>query len=544
MSVITEPFHHLRRLGILVVMLALFGAMPALGQSNADLNRLSFNPFIISISPAFSPEVTHYRIVSGVNLNVLQLTARPEDSSARVSVRGVVQTGYFPLPLDPGENNFVIDVESADSTITKQYYLTVVRDSTAEALLPAQVGQFKEYRLVVPSGTGVPTLVGGSFPPGMSLSRTGARLIFGGTPEQKGLYSFAIQGTDPASPIIHYYSILITGGDEQADAAQQSAQVLAESFASSKSAMLAANMFVPGIVDRRQMQGASDAFEGSFSPLDSGLALAFAGSLASVEAARQLATGGIAPDHHTNPFNAWIRGTGQIHNPAGTDRWGRYGVISLGADYMPSQQALFGLSAHFDSLSDPTDTNTTVSGNGWMAGPYASFEIARGVFWDMSLFYGRSTNDLQIDDWTGAFASERWLFDATISGQIELDELLTLTPSLNLGYGAEHADGFVITDSVGTTRNVDGFTSTRLAVTTGLDIARHFELDDGGRLTPRAGIFAALSDGSGSNFSGTVSAGMTWKAPSVWTLDGSVRAGMDGNGLRTLGGSASIKARF
>lgn len=65
---------------------------------------------------------------------------------------------------------------------------------------------------------------------------------------------------------------------------------------------------------------------------------------------------------------------------------GQFGLISLGADYLLSEKAQLGLSFHYDRMTDPSDLDAELSGNGWLAGPYASLELGKGVFWDTRFF--------------------------------------------------------------------------------------------------------------------------------------------------------------
>ena len=97
-------------------------------------------------------------------------------------------------------------------------------------------------------------------------------------------------------------------------------------------------------------------------------------------------------------------------------------MLNLGADYLISEKALFGLSFHLDRMVDPTDADAELTGNGWLAGPYASLEIGKGVFWDTSLLYGGSANDIDTALWDGSFDTKRWMIDTAIKGQWEIGE--------------------------------------------------------------------------------------------------------------------------
>lgn len=48
----------------------------------------------------------------------------------------------------------------------------------------------------------------------------------------------------------------------------------------------------------------------------------------------------------------------------------------------------------YDRITDRTKEDAQLTGNGWLAGPYASLEIGKGVFRDTGLLYGGSANDI------------------------------------------------------------------------------------------------------------------------------------------------------
>ncbi|WP_043626853.1 autotransporter outer membrane beta-barrel domain-containing protein, partial [Ensifer sp. ZNC0028] len=105
-----------------------------------------------------------------------------------------------------------------------------------------------------------------------------------------------------------------------------------------------------------------------------------------------------------------------------------------GADYLVNERALVGLSFHYDYMSDPTDADAELTGNGWLAGPYASFEIGQGVFLDANLLYGGSSNDIDTGIFTGTFDTTRWMADVKLTGEWQLDEITVLTPKLRAVY--------------------------------------------------------------------------------------------------------------
>ncbi|SDN97211.1 autotransporter domain-containing protein [Ensifer sp. YR511] len=115
-------------------------------------------------------------------------------------------------------------------------------------------------------------------------------------------------------------------------------------------------------------------------------------------------------------------------------------MLNLGADYLLWDKALVGLSFHSDRMTDPTDEDAELTGKGWLAGPNASLEIGKGVFWDTSLLYGGSANDID---------TTRWMVDTAINGQWNLDQATVLTPKLRAVYFSETVDEYTVRNGAG-----------------------------------------------------------------------------------------------
>src|SRR5690606_3986004 len=114
-------------------------------------------------------------------------------------------------------------------------------------------------------------------------------------------------------------------------------------------------------------------------------------------------------------------GTFMLHSRSpSNDRWGSFAMLSAGVDYLLTDKILIGLAFHYDRMNDPTDGRTTLAGNGWLLGPYASLEIGSGVFWDSSVFFGGSANTIDMLSWNGEFDTSRWLVDTALEGQWRL----------------------------------------------------------------------------------------------------------------------------
>jgi len=318
---------------------------------------------------------------------------------------------------------------------------------------------------------------------------------------------------------------------------------LVHGFIGARQNLISSTIKVPGLVERRRMEAASDPLTTQVTPSESGLTAYFATSLA------QLAFAGIddgrtAADYAA-PFNIWVDGTLTLHNRAENDgRWGSFAMLNFGADYLLSEKALLGLSFHYDNMSDPTDEDAELTGNGWLAGPYASLEIGDGVFWDTSLLYGGSFNEIDTAFWDGSFETRRWMIDTSISGNLQLDEATVLTPKLRAVYFSERVDDYAIENADGDLIYLDGFNEEQFRVSLGAEIARTFALDGDMVLTPRLGVTGGLSSLDGADAFGSVSAGLSLQTQDAWRIEGGILLDFEGSGQNSVGAKAGISGGF
>ncbi|NLS01744.1 autotransporter domain-containing protein, partial [Rhizobium sp. P38BS-XIX] len=202
---------------------------------------------------------------------------------------------------------------------------------------------------------------------------------------------------------------------------------LVHGFVQSRQNMIANTIEVPGLLQRRQMEKASDPITARMSPSEQGMTLGFSTSLAQMRAAH-------GDGDAASPLNVWISGAFLTHDDKSkkdsTSKWGSFGMVNMGVDYLISEKALVGVSFHYDRMTDPTDQDAELTGNGWLAGPYASLELGKGVFWNGSLRYGGSNNTINTQFWDGGFKTTRWMADTSIEGQWNLDEATTISPKL------------------------------------------------------------------------------------------------------------------
>lgn len=322
----------------------------------------------------------------------------------------------------------------------------------------------------------------------------------------------------------------------------QDIDALVRGFVQTRQSLIASSVRTPGLLERRRAAWSNTPVATGFSSSAGGISVDFSTSLAQMEAARN----GPASAGNTIPrFNAWVDGTLLAHNrDENGGKWGSFGMISAGADYLLSDKALIGLSFHYDRMTDPTREDASLMGNGWLAGPYASFEIGRGVFWDTSLLYGGSSNDIDTAFWDGTFSTTRWMFDTSINGQWNLDNMTVLTPKLRAVYLSEEVDNYGVANDAGDRLEIDGFTMEQFRVSLGAEIARSFVLESGSILTPKLGLTGGVSGLDGSGAFGSVSAGLSLTTSNYWMLDAGLLFDIEGAGETAVGAKLGVSRQF
>ncbi|KQW31282.1 hypothetical protein ASE36_03175 [Rhizobium sp. Root274] len=336
----------------------------------------------------------------------------------------------------------------------------------------------------------------------------------------------------------------LTADDQQVANAVDSA---VRDFVSTRQSLLINQIHVPNLKDRRRMAAATEPVTVTANGTDaSGAAtFGFATSLAAVESARRIAAGEDSPAAGLgDDFNIWLDGSVQLYRDDGAGDWGTFGLLNLGADYLVSDHLLVGLSLHLDRMSDPTDEDERLTGLGWLAGPYASMEIARDIFLDTSLRYGGSANNIQAGDWTGDFDTSRWMADIALSGEWQVGPDTNLTPAMRLVYFDEKVDAYEISDGAGSILGIDGFNERQLRANLGLDLSHGIELSNGLELTPSAGVKLGYAALDGNGLFGSVSAGLGLSDGSGWNADAKLLYSVESGGSQSLGANLGLRVRF
>ncbi|MGO4625300.1 autotransporter outer membrane beta-barrel domain-containing protein, partial [Ensifer sp. 2TAB8] len=185
---------------------------------------------------------------------------------------------------------------------------------------------------------------------------------------------------------------------------------------------------------------------------------------------------------------------------------------------------------HYDYMTDPTDEDAELKGNGWLAGPYASFELGKGVFLDANLLYGGSSNDIDTGIFKGSFDTTRWMADVKLTGEWQLDEITVLTPKLRAVYFNEETDDYSVKNVLGEVIDLKGFIEEQARLSIGFDVERTLELENGLLLSPSVGADVGFASLDGEGLFGRVSAGLALSNTDNWDLDFSLLFNIEGDG--------------
>ncbi|WP_162843852.1 putative Ig domain-containing protein, partial [Allorhizobium taibaishanense] len=319
---------------------------------------------------------------------------------------------------------------------------------------------------------------------------------------------------------------------------------LVHSFVRTRQNLIASSIKVPGLLERGRMARATTPLTTRMSPSTQGMTFGFSTSLAQMESARDAADG--VGGGYSSPFNIWIDGVLLAHNDEkiNGNKWGSFAMINFGADYLLNERALVGLSFHYDRMRDPTDEDATLTGNGWLAGPYTSFEISKGLFWDASLLYGGSSNTIDTQFWDGNFDTRRWMFDSSVKGRWSLDDRTMLTPKLRAVYLSEAVEDYTVKNSTGDIIDLDGFTTEQLRVSLGAEIARSYTLANGVNLTPKLGFSTGFAGLDGAGAFGQLSASISMQTAEDWAIDSSILFNIEGDGDKSVGAKVGVFRKF
>ncbi|KSV75928.1 hypothetical protein N185_15900 [Sinorhizobium sp. GW3] len=324
---------------------------------------------------------------------------------------------------------------------------------------------------------------------------------------------------------------------------------LVRDFVRTRQNLLSSTVQTPGLLDRRRAAAGTDPVTTAVTPSDKGARLGFSTSLTQIQAARDAADAAAAGETFVKtdrPFDIWMNGSFLFHKDEDDDsnKWGNFALFSVGADYLVNDRALFGLSFHYDYMTDPTDEDAELKGNGWLAGPYASFELGKGVFLDANLLYGGSSNDIDTGIFKGNFDTTRWMTDVKLTGEWQLDEITVLTPKLRAVYFNEETDDYTVKNAIGEAIDLKGFIEEQARFSIGFDVERTLELENGLILSPTVGADIGFASLDGEGLFGRVSAGLALSNNDNWDLDFSLLFNIEGDGSQAAGAKVGARVRF
>ena len=328
---------------------------------------------------------------------------------------------------------------------------------------------------------------------------------------------------------------------------------LVHGFVDTRQSLLANSIKMPGLLERRAMATGSRPGTLGITPNGNSIAMNFASSLAELkawgeagDAANTLAS---APSDAPLPFNVWIDGSATVHlrSDDAEDHWGKFALVSVGADYLVNDKLLVGVALHADFMEDRTDTSAA-SGTGVLVGPYVSTEIGAGVFLDASVLYGRSWNTVASDIFEGDFESQRLLLNAKLEGEWALGDGLAFRPNVIAFYLHESVDGYSVSNQLGEAVTLAGFTSGQLRLSAGGVFEFVTQVGDALTLKPYFGGSLGLASVNGGTATGglfgTLTSGFTLFGDGDWTIGAGLDLGIEASGLKSATAKGKLQVGF
>lgn len=328
---------------------------------------------------------------------------------------------------------------------------------------------------------------------------------------------------------------------------------LVHGFIDTRQRLLASGIRVPGLHEQRAMVSGNRPGTLAMTPGGNTITINFASSLAELRAWGEAgdAAGTLASTLASAPlpFNAWIDGTATLHlrSDNAEDHWGKFALVSVGADYLVNDRLLVGVALHADFMDDRSDTSST-SGSGILVGPYLSTEIGDGVFLDAGVFYGRSWNQVSTDIFGGDFQSQRLVVNAKLEGAWALGKGLTFQPNATAFYLHETVDEYSVSNAIDEAITLAGFTSDQLRLSAGGVFEFETQVGDALTLKPYVGASLGLSAVSGAaapgGVFGTLTGGFTLFGDGDWSVGAGLDLGLEASGFKTATGKGRLQVNF
>lgn len=150
----------------------------------------------------------------------------------------------------------------------------------------------------------------------------------------------------------------------------------------------------------------------------------------------------------TGSWDVWtqINGSKATQTNTKSEFWS----ANFGTHYFVSNDMLIGVLTQFDWAEEANSaTNSNVSGNGFLVGPYIAGKLKdHPLFYEARALWGQSDNDISpIGTYTDSFETERWLASLKVQGSYDLNDELTLKPEASLSYFKETQEAYTDTNS-------------------------------------------------------------------------------------------------
>jgi len=195
-----------------------------------------------------------------------------------------------------------------------------------------------------------------------------------------------------------------------------------------------------------------------------------------------------APPPRERDWRPWldIRGTGwTVSNNPNADLKGSQINVTLGLSHLLTPDVVVGAIAGYENFNyDVASLTGKFKGDGETAGGYFARRFGALRF-DAALTWSYLSYNATAGTATGSLNGSRWLFAAGLTGNQFIGRFL-IEPSVKVFVLTEHERSWI--DSLGTPQDARDFSAGRASV--GSKIARAFDLPDGARISPFAGLFA------------------------------------------------------
>lgn len=147
-------------------------------------------------------------------------------------------------------------------------------------------------------------------------------------------------------------------------------------------------------------------------------------------------------------FDVWVEGHFSDYRDklTGVRSSGHFGIVYMGADYLLTPAILIGALVQLDWTGERASLpDSSVDGQGYMAGPYVSVKLTPHLFFDARAAWGSSDNSVKpFGTYEDAFTTDRWLAQARLTGNWRFGNF-RVTPSLGYTFVEEKQHSYVDT---------------------------------------------------------------------------------------------------